>query len=169
VSETFVRMAAPADRPAIERINNLIYALELGQQRPSGDGRLADAMGDRARYVVAERGGEVVGMLALTLPGARFSLEASLADAAPIDAVRDRAVEVRRLAVLPEHRRQQVFAGMVRFVRRWCLERGLSCAFISGLEANVPMYQALGFVPFGAPFTKGAARYQPMVLDAAGA
>lgn len=159
-----------ADRPdefeQLHRINHRVYAAELGQDRVDPEtGKLVDRMLDRNVWFVAKVGDEVVGMLGLTPPDQRFSLEDALTESDLLDRHRHQAVELRRLAVLPEHRGRGIFFRLVDFVASWCVPRGYHYGFISGIAQRVADYERIGFRKFGTPFTKGACTYQPMVLS----
>lgn len=149
----------------LHHINWRVYAAELGQESaPEGARRLVDHKLDETLWIIAVVDDEVVGMVGLVEPWSTFSVETSLST--PIEpTLRARAVEVRRLAVLPEHRGHGLFSGLVAVIKVWAASHGYNAAVMSGLWSMRDCYRRLGFIDFGEPFTKGAARYQPMLLD----
>lgn len=160
-----IKLADSADEfEQIHRVNHRIYAEELGQDRVDAGHRLVDRFHDHNVYVIAKLEDEVIGVMALTLPEHRFSIEDAPVDRAVIATYRDHAVEVRRLAVLPERRGSGVFLQMLDFVTAYCIGRGLRHAFISAIDSRAAMYERLGFRRFGEPFMKGSCRYHPMIL-----
>ena len=156
---------ADAALAAVHRINRRVYAEELGQDPTRADGRLVDRFHGDNTYIIALVDDEVVGMMALTMPGRRFSLEDAPIDRALIDAKRASAAEMRRLAVLPEHRGSGCFLRILDFCCGYLVRRGIRHAFISAIAERAPMYARLGFRQFDAPFRKGPCLYYPMVLS----
>lgn len=162
-----VELAQPADMDEVFRLNHQVYAEELGQDAVDLERhRLVDPRANESVYIVAKERGRVIGMVALTLPHHRFSIEDAMPESPTIARLRARSVELRRLALHPDHRRTMVFARLLRFLIRTCLELGFERAFISAIDTRLPMYEKMGFVPFEAPFTKGKCTYQPMMLVA---
>jgi hypothetical protein len=118
-------------------------------------------------YIVAKRGDEVVGMVFLTLPQHRFSIEDALTDTSALEGIRHQTVELRRLAVRREHRRSRIMLRIFEFGFRYCQARGINYGILSGLERQRRLYKKLGAWDIGAPFTKGACTYYPMMMSAA--
>ncbi|MFH1467388.1 MAG: aminotransferase class I/II-fold pyridoxal phosphate-dependent enzyme [Pseudomonadota bacterium] len=157
-----------AEYTQIHAINLQVYALELGQDRaPEGAEQLVDPRLDKTTYIIAKDGEKVVGMLGLTPPGVRFSLEDSLAgDGVPAED-RAEAIEIRRLALLPDYRGRRIFPRILLFLQDYAAPRRYRIGYISAIEGRVPDYLRMGFRSFGQPFIKGAVRYQPMRLHIA--
>ena len=61
-------LADVQDRERIYRIRHQVYAIELGQHAENATGRLTDALDSVNTYLVAKRGGEVLGFVAITRP-----------------------------------------------------------------------------------------------------
>jgi histidinol-phosphate aminotransferase len=164
-----VKLAETEDElTQIHAINLQVYALELGQDRvPEGADRLVDPRLDRTIYIVAKEGEKVVGMLGVTPPGIRFSLEDSLDGEGVPAHERAEAIEVRRLALLPGYRGRRIFPRILVFLQVYAERRRYRIGYISAIESRVPDYLRMGFTPFGQPFTKGVVRYQPMKLHIA--
>jgi histidinol-phosphate aminotransferase len=157
-----------AEFAQIHAINFQVYALELGQDHaPEGAEQLVDPRLDKTTYIIAKDGEKVVGMLGLTPPGARFSIEDSLEGVGVPAAERAEAIEIRRLALLPDYRGRRIFPRILLFLQDYAAPRRYRIGYISAIEGRIPDYLRMGFRPFGQPFTKGAVRYQPMRLHIA--
>jgi hypothetical protein len=77
-----------------------------------------------------------------------------------------RPCEIRLLAIESEHRHGRVILGLLSRILEIGLERGYDFALMSGRVANLRLYRALGFQPFG-PLTGTAdAPFQPMYATA---
>jgi GNAT superfamily N-acetyltransferase len=126
---------------------------------------LPDRLRDHSVYIVALHRGALVGMMALTLPTGPFSIEASLADPAVLDGIRDRTIEYRRLAVRRPWRGKGIFLRMADLSLEWAFGNGYRHAIISALDRQIPTYARLGYRPFDRPFVKGACTYHPMMCD----
>lgn len=161
-----VKLAETEDEFAqVHAINLQVYALELGQDRaPEGADQLVDPRLDQTTYIIAKDGEKVIGMLGVTPPGVRFSLEDSLEGEGVPAAERAEAIEVRRLALLPGYRGRRIFPRILLFLQAYAEPRRYRIGYISAIEARIPDYLRMGFRPFGQPFTKGAVCYQPMKL-----
>jgi hypothetical protein len=70
--------------------------------------------------------------------------------------------ETRLLAIEPGHRRARIILGLLSEIARIAIERGFDFAIILGRVANVSLYRALGFRPFGPLTGTAEAPYQPM-------
>lgn len=151
---------------ALFRLNHQTFAEEIPQHMPQADSRLIDRFHQENTYVLCERDGELVGMLALRT-NRPFSLDAKLPD---LDRYLselnrgERLCEIRLLAVASSHRRSSVFAGLMRQAARYCALTGCEAALISGTVRQAQLYRHLGFVPFGPLVGSEAALYQPMYL-----
>ena len=85
-----VSLATPEDRAQIYAIRHQVYARELQQHPDNPAGVLQDPLDDINTYVVAKRGGSVVGFVAVTPPTAHgYSID-------KFPSARRSAAEVRR-------------------------------------------------------------------------
>ena len=57
-------LADERDREAIYSIRHQVYAQELKQHPPNGQGRLTDTLDEINTYLVAKRDGEIAGFVA---------------------------------------------------------------------------------------------------------
>jgi GNAT superfamily N-acetyltransferase len=156
----------PAAMAEVRRLNHLVYAEELGQDTVQQSGHsLADPRLEQGVCFVARDHGRMIGMLAMTLPNQRFSIEDTLGELPLSPVQRARAVELRRLAVLREWRGRGAYPLLVDASVAHCLDSGDKLGVISAIVDNIGMYERLGFRSFGQRFCKGAAEYQPMLLS----
>jgi aspartate aminotransferase-like enzyme/GNAT superfamily N-acetyltransferase len=161
-----IRFKIASEASEIEQIHRLNYATfveEIPQHPRSPDGILVDRFHDQNTYVVALDGDRLVGMIALR-KDRPFALDAKLEDLDRYLPAGRTVCEIRLLAVLREHRKGQVFRGLVRFMTQHCLRRGYDLAVISGTVRQLKLYGHLGFKPFGPLVGTPEAPYQPMSL-----
>lgn len=153
-----------AEFEAIHRLNHRTFVEEIPQHAARADGRLMDRFHAENTYVVCLRAGRMVGMIC---GRARrpFSLDAKLDDLdrhLPAGRV---PFEIRLLAVEKERRKGPVFAGLAARLADHFREQGCDLALISGTTRELPLYEHVGFVPFGPLVGAGEARFQPMYLE----
>jgi aspartate aminotransferase-like enzyme/GNAT superfamily N-acetyltransferase len=153
----------PAEFEAIHRLNYQTFVEEIPQHLPNETRRLVDRFHSENTYAVCLDGRSVVGMIAgrCTRP---FSLDAKLTDLDDHLPPHRKVVEVRLLAVAPQHRKQAVFAALAGVLANHFRAQGCDLAVISGTVRELRLYRHLGFQPFGPPVGSDAARYQPMFL-----
>ncbi|MFN8638927.1 MAG: aminotransferase class V-fold PLP-dependent enzyme [Dehalococcoidia bacterium] len=164
-TELVVRDARPGDLDAIRRLNEEVFAREIGQHAPSDDGRLIDQFESRSRFYTAWRGDELVGMVCYgTGAEGPFSIDAKLDDPRVIDPYRNSAIEIRLLAVKPGERMTRACWLMLRDLARDVVAEGYRYALISGIESQQRLYQRAGFVPLGPAVQRGGAWFTPMLL-----
>lgn len=165
-TELHVRSArSAADFDAIRRLNEEVFAREIGQHEPSEDGRLIDQFEARSRFYTAWRGDELVGMVCYaTGEDGPFSIDAKLNDPRAIDPYRAAAIEIRLLAVRPGERFSRACWLMLRDLARDVVQLGYRYALISGIESQMRLYQRSGFTALGPPVRRGGALFTPMVL-----
>lgn len=153
-----------AEFEAIHRLNHRTFAEEIPQHAPRDDGRLMDRFHPENTYVVCLDEGRLVGMIC---GRARrpFSLDAKLDDLdrhLPAGRV---PFEIRLLAVEKARRKGRVFAGLAARLADHFRDQGCDLAVISGTTRELPLYEHVGFVPFGPLVGSGDARFQPMYLE----
>ena len=153
-----------AEFEAIHRLNHRTFAEEIPQHAPCEDGRLMDRFHPENTYVVCLDEGRLIGMIC---GRARrpFSLDAKLGDLdrhLPAGRV---PFEIRLLAVEKARRKGRVFAGLAARLADHFRDQGCDLAVISGTTRELPLYEHVGFVPFGPLVGAGEARFQPMYLE----
>ncbi len=148
----------------IHALNHRTFVEEIPQHEPRPEGRLIDRFHHQNTYIVAMRGRELVGMVALR--GERpFSLDGKLDDLDRLLPPHRSPCEVRLLAVVPGQRKTAVFGGILKRVVELGLARGHDLALISGTTRQTRLYRHLGFTPFGPLVGTSRAPYQPMYLE----
>src|SRR5262249_27206715 len=139
------------------------FVSEIPQHEDHGTGVLIDKFHNKNSYLIAIRGGRVVGML-----GVHDQPPFSVADRLPEPEILQlpgvRPLEIRLLAIEPEERNSPMFLGLIWVIYTHAENRGLTHLFISGIEDRVEMYQRLGFKPLGPAVRSGEASFVPMVL-----
>lgn len=156
----------PTAMAELRRLNHLVYAEELGQDQLQRSGQsLVDPRMEQGICFVARATGQAIGMLAMTLPDQRFSIEDTVGELPLTPGQRARTVELRRLAVLREWRGRGAYPLLVDASVAYCLDSGNNLGVISAIVDNIELYERLGFRSFGQRFRKGQAEYQPMLLS----
>jgi GNAT superfamily N-acetyltransferase len=155
----------PDEFEQIHELNYRTFVDEIPQHDPNPSGRLVDRFHEENTYVVAKAGDTVVGMVCVR-NRRPFSVDEKIGpfeEALPPDVLAPaQPCEIRLLAIDPAHRGARVIFGLLSTLLRLCLERGYDFALMSGHPANMTLYRALGFRPFG-PLTGTAdAPFQPM-------
>jgi aspartate aminotransferase-like enzyme/predicted N-acetyltransferase YhbS len=149
---------------AIDRLNHRAFAEEIPQHAARVDGHLRDRFHAENQYIVALRGTEVIGMLALR--GCRpFSLDQRLGCIDPYLPAGQKWVEVRLLAVEKAWRKHYgVFLGLLRQALQDGAPQGYTGVVISGTTRQLKLYRHLGFQPFGHLVGTEQAAFQPMYV-----
>jgi predicted N-acetyltransferase YhbS len=157
------RIARSSDFEAIHRLNYHTFVDEIPQHSPNEERRLVDRFHDENTYIVCADADRVVGMVCgrCTRP---FSLDQKLPDLDQWLPRHRKAVEIRLLAIVPEHRKTAVFASLVRTLAEHCIESGCDLALVSGTVRELKLYRHLGFEPFAQRVGSAEASYQPMYL-----
>jgi aspartate aminotransferase-like enzyme/predicted N-acetyltransferase YhbS len=161
---TFKAAQTPDELEQVHRLNYQTFVREIPQHADPGDGeRLVDKFHDKNLYFVAKREGRVIGMVSAHAQPP-FSVAGKLADPAALNALGDRLLEVRLLAVGPAERNSMVFAGL-----GWCLHThaqraGFSHLVISGIRDRQRLYERMGFAPLGPAVQSGDAWFIPMAM-----
>ncbi|MBM3986310.1 MAG: aminotransferase class V-fold PLP-dependent enzyme, partial [Planctomycetes bacterium] len=158
-----------ADRPEefaqLHALNFRTFVREVPQHDGAdgqADGRLVDKFHDKNTYFVALCEGRVVGMLAVH-DQPPFSIADKLADPSALAGLGPRPLEVRLLAVEPEHRHSLVLGGLGVAMLRHARVHGHSHLLISGFVDRLRMYERIGFRALGPPVRSGAVDFVPMV------
>jgi hypothetical protein len=147
----------------IRRLNHRIFAEEVAQHDRTADSRLIDKHESKSRFYIAMHQGQVVGMVC-TCSQPPFSVEQRLASPDLLAVLPQPLLEIRLLAIDPEHRRRMVFLGVLgRMVAR-TLSQNYGTLLISAVDDRLDMYTRMGFKPIGPAVPGGAARFVPMAL-----
>ncbi|HEY3443856.1 MAG TPA: GNAT family N-acetyltransferase [Paludibaculum sp.] len=152
------------DFQQIRRLNHRIFCEELGQHAARPGGLLADPFEARSQYLLALCRDVVAGMVCVHADPP-WSMTKRLADASILDTLPKPFLEVRLLALAPEHRNRMVVAGLLAGVLELALDAGCRTLLISGVTSQVKMYSRLGFTELGPAVADGAAAFYPMALD----
>lgn len=161
------RLATTADDlDIVRRMNNDVFALEIGQHEPAPDGRLVDGLESRSTFLLAFDSEQPAAMVSFHSQPP-YSVEGKLADPLVLGALPGPIFEIRLLAVDPGHRGTPVLTLLL--VRLFDILRGQGArtVVISGIAARASMYLTMGFRPLGPAVRSGAAEFVPMALDLA--
>ncbi|TKV60355.1 histidinol-phosphate aminotransferase family protein [Nakamurella flava] len=161
-------LAGPAEREQIYRLRHAIYAVELGQHRPTPEGRLTDALDPTNDYLVALNGSTVVGFVSITPPSAgRWSLEKYLdRDRLPIRPG-ESVFEIRLLTVPGGARGGRMAAVLMAAALHRVRVAGGDRVIGMGRREVLGMYRRAGLRPVGLPVTSGAVHYEVMTASVA--
>jgi histidinol-phosphate/aromatic aminotransferase/cobyric acid decarboxylase-like protein/GNAT superfamily N-acetyltransferase len=161
--KTQIAIATEVERPTIYGWRHAVYAAEIGQHPLNSAGELRDTLDPINEYIVATRGGEVVGFVSITPPGAgtySFDKYFPRCDLPfPID---PSLYEVRLLTV-PAHRRGQDIASLLIYAAYRSIEsRGGTRIVAIGRREVLPLYRKIGLEPHGLRTQAGAVTYELM-------
>jgi predicted N-acetyltransferase YhbS len=156
----FKRAETESEFEQIFRLNHATFASELEQYPELASGQLVDKFHDKNLYIIALAGDQVVGMISLHAEPP-FSVAGKLADASVLEEL-GRVIEVRLLAVQPEHRNGAVMAGLMLGVYEHAT--GYDTIVISGHIDQCGLYRELGFTDLGPHVVSGQATYVPMAI-----
>jgi len=154
----FKKAETEAELEQVFRLNHDVFAGELRQYNPSDERRLVDKFHEKNLYLIALEEDQVIGMLT-THDQPPFSVADRLADPKVLEPY-GRIVEVRLLAILPEHRNRFVLSGL--FTLLYENVHTYDSIAISGYVEQAAMYHKLGFHDLGPPVASGKANYIPM-------
>jgi predicted N-acetyltransferase YhbS len=152
-----------AEFEQIFRLNHSVFALELRQYESDPSMRRIDKFHDKNLYLIALHDERLVAMVALH-DQPPFSVADRLADPTVLERF-GRLMEVRLLAIDPEHRGGVLLAGLLRLMYEHV--RSYEAVAISGHVNECAMYRKLGFRDLGPTVRSGEADYVPMILKVA--
>ena len=158
-----LRLAGSDDVDAINRLNYRTFVQELGQYPDDGSGLRVDKFHAKNRYLLCERGGELVGMVAVH-DRPPFSVSTRLPGGKRVEDLSERPLEVRLLAVRPDLRGGPVAFALLYGILRYCRENGYDDLWISGVTGQLRMYKRIGFRTLGPSVPQGEAAFAPMRL-----
>ena len=149
----------------IALLNYQTFVEEIPQHPVNKKRSLTDKMHNKNIYIVAKKGSQVVGMVALN-EKRPFSLDQKISNLdSYIPARYKRLCEVRLLSIKPQFRKGKVLAGLIKAICRYVLKNGVECLLISGTTRELKMYRTFGFKPFYELVGQEGAWYQPMMLE----
>jgi aspartate aminotransferase-like enzyme/predicted N-acetyltransferase YhbS len=157
----FKRAETTEEFEQIHRLNHRTFVAEMAQHHDPGDGRLVDKFHAKNIYFIAVKHDQVIGMISIH-DRPPFSVADRLPDPSILTRPDARPIEVRLLAVAPEHRNSTVMMGLVCQFYEYTRGRGYTHAYISGVEERLPLYRTFGFEPLGPAVSSGGARFVPM-------
>ena len=163
-----LRLRVATEAHEFEQIHRLVYRTfvhEIPQHPADGSERRVDPFHPENTYLIALLGDDLIGMLALR-NRRPFSLDHKLANLDDYLPPHRSPCEIRLLSVERRHRRTRVLVRLVAQTMRMCEGRGHDLALISGALSQVPLYEKMGFVPFGPTVGTPQAPYRPMYLTA---
>lgn len=158
-----LRLAEAADEPRVAALNYRTFVQELGQYADDGSGRREDKFHAKNRYLLCERDGALVGMVAVH-DQPPFSVSSRLPDGQCVEDLSTRPLEVRLLSVRPDLRGGQVALALMYAVLRYCRENEYKELWISGVTGQLRLYKRLGFRTLGPSVQQGEAAFAPMRL-----
>jgi hypothetical protein len=159
----FKRADCPDELEQIHALNYATFVQEIPQHADLGDGRLVDKFHAKNQYFVAISYSRVVGMVS-THDQPPFSVANRLPEPEVLHAPGVCPLEVRLLAICPEHRGGVVFAGLLWAVYQHACGGRYTHLFISAIEARLNMYEQLGFQAMGPAVGVEPPRFVPMAM-----
>jgi histidinol-phosphate/aromatic aminotransferase/cobyric acid decarboxylase-like protein/predicted GNAT family N-acyltransferase len=161
-----IRPGTTADLDAIYTLRHDVYAVELGQHLANREGRLDDAADVSTEFLVAERGGALIGFIGVTSPTSpRYAIEKYLPRSRiPLDFDRG-PYEVRALTIAPAHRHGLAALLLMRAAWDAVRKAGGDTIFVMGRAGAVEMYRKVGLKPVGVSFTAGSVPYEVMAAS----
>ncbi len=149
----------------IARLNYQTFVEEIPQHETNDKHSLTDKMHAKNRYIIAKKGGQVIGMVALN-EERPFSLDQKIPNLnAYIPPHYKRLCEVRLLSIKPQFRKGKILVGLIKAICKYVLKNDVECLLISGTTRELKMYRSFGFKPFYQLVGKEGAWYQPMMLE----
>ena len=148
----------------IFRLNYETFVEEIPQHARNPERMLVDKYHAENLYLICLEDDELMGMVALR-DRRPFSLDAKLPNLDAFLPKGARALEIRLLAVKPHKRHSLVFGLLMKALLARCMEMDYDVGLISGRIENIPLYEKVGFRPFGPRVGGPGAWYQPMRID----
>ncbi len=147
----------------VHELNYSTFVEEIPQHEVNPDRRLVDKYHSENAYLIALRGEELVGMMALR-DRRPFSLDLKLGNLDSYLPKHKKIVEIRLLSIKPGHRNGVVFKGLGKLLFRYCAQQRYDLAVVSATVRQRKLYDHLGFVEFGPMVGTEETPFQPMYL-----
>jgi len=148
----------------IAMLNYQTFVEEIPQHHANEKHILVDKMHAKNTYIIAKKGGQVLGMVALN-EKRPFSLDQKIPDLDTYIPSGKRLCEVRLLSIKPQYRKGKILAGLIKAISKYVLKNGVEYLLISATTRELKMYRSFGFKPFYKLVGKEGAYYQPMMLE----
>ena len=159
-------LADTQDRQSIYALRHQVYAQELGQHHENNEGALTDVLDQVNTYVVAKRGGLVVGFVAITPPNPHgYSVDKYFTRPELPFAVDEGVFEVRLLTVVESDRRSMLATLLMYGALRYMESRGARVMIAIGRQQVLSLYQRAGLRAHGLQVQAGAVTYELMSAD----
>jgi len=147
----------------VHELNYSTFVEEIPQHEVNSARRLVDQYHSENAYLIALRGDELVGMMALR-DRRPFSLDLKLGNLDSFLPKHKKIVEIRLLSIKPGHRNGVVFKGLGKLLFRYCAQQRYDLAVVSATVLQRKLYDHLGFVEFGPMVGTEETPFQPMYL-----
>jgi histidinol-phosphate/aromatic aminotransferase/cobyric acid decarboxylase-like protein len=156
-------VATETDRATIYRLRHDVYASELGQHATNVAGALSDDLDAANVYLVAKRGDDVVGFVAITPPTSpRYSIE-KYVDRTKLPFAFDAGLfEIRLLTVVASERGRATAGALMYAALRWVEAHGGTHVEAIGRREVVGLYARSGLRCVGIAFTSGRVTFEVM-------
>lgn len=159
----FRKAESPEDFNKIHRLNHTVFSEEIGQHAQNASGVLVDKFHDKNHYTLAEKEGEIVGMIC-----AHWEPPYSVTDKYPeiVDHLEQSQLtaEIRLLAIAPAFRKTAIAWRLMHHMATDLIQRGVDTVLISGIKQHKRTYEKLGFKAVGEAVKSGQALYYPMIM-----
>lgn len=156
-------LAGAIEREEIYRHRHAVYAVELGQHRPTVDERLTDALDPVNEYLVALAGPTMLGFVSITPPSAgRWSLDKYLSPVELPVHQGEVVFEIRLLTVSHQDRGSRTAALLMAAALHRVRAAGGHRVIGMGRREVLGMYRHAGLRPVGRTVVSGAAHYEVM-------
>lgn len=162
-SLTYKLASEQSEFEQIHQLNYQTFVEEIPQHSKNDKNELIDRFHQENTYMIAKKGEEVVGMIAIRAKRP-FSLDYKLESLDDCLPVKGTACEVRLLSIKKAYRSSRVFYHLCERLVQFCLEKGYTMALISGTVRQLKLYRRIGFIPFGPLTGEEGAQFQPMYL-----
>jgi aspartate aminotransferase-like enzyme len=162
-SLTYKLASEQSEFEQIHQLNYLTFVEEIPQHSRNGENELIDKFHQENTYMIAKKGEEVVGMIAIRAKRP-FSLDYKLKSLDDYLPVKGTPCEVRLLSIKKAYRSSRVFYHLCERLVQFCLDKGYTMALISGTVRQLKLYRRIGFIPFGPLTGEDGAHFQPMYL-----
>jgi N-acyl-L-homoserine lactone synthetase len=158
----FKRAETDEELSGVFQLNHRVFAEELGQYQKRDDRVLIDRYHDSQIYFIAISGESVVGMISAH-SGRPYSIEQRLEDPAIVETLGRNPLEIRLLAIDPEHRGRLVMLGLFVMMHEYACANGHDVLLISAVTSQLNIYERIGFRALGPAVPMGRAAFVPMV------
>ena len=148
----------------IAELNYSTFVEEIPQHEANESRSLTDSFHAKNTYVIAKNENAIIGMLALNMERP-FSMDAKIPDLGQYIDFSKKVLEIRLLAIRPEHRKGKILLGLMRHVVLYALANTVDFILISGTTRELKMYEKCGFESFHPLVGRAGAMYSPMILD----